>query len=153
MKQQQRVLRFASGALRTLVLFTLLLALPVRADDKADLNQEVTLRCIYDVGEFGDDAVQACRLADLAAAEALTKYPPEAQAIVDRCMKSMWTRGYGMVQLCVDQDIAAAAALGRYSAQHSAAIRACEQKVGKRGPAKVKACVDAAIAPQEAGQQ
>jgi len=153
MKRQQRVFRFASHALRALIPMTLLLAPPVRADDKADLTQEVILRCMYDIGEFGDDAVQACMRADLAAAEALTKYPPAAQALVDRCMKAMWTRGYGAVQLCADQDIAAKSALLGYSAEHGEAIQACERKVGKRGPAKVKACVDAAIARQGTGQQ
>jgi hypothetical protein len=91
--------------------------------------------------------------ADLAAAEALTKYPPAAQALVDRCMKATRTRGYSAVQLCADQDIAADAALLGYRAEHGGAIQACELKVGKRGPAKVKACVDAAIARQGTGQQ
>jgi hypothetical protein len=114
------------------------------AEDKADLVQEVTLRCIYDMGEFGDDAVQACMRADLAAAEALTAYPADAQPVVDRCMKTMWTRGYGMVQGCVERDLAAAAALAAYGEDRAEAIRSCEERLSARGAARVKECVDAA---------
>jgi hypothetical protein len=116
------------------------------AEDKADLVQEVTLRCIYDMGEFGDEAVQACMRADMAAAEALTAYPAVAQPVVARCMKSTWTRGYGMVQVCVERDLAAAAALAGYGTQHAEAIRSCEERVGAQGAARVKNCVDAAQA-------
>jgi len=153
MRRQQSGVAFSSSVLRVLIPFIVLLAPAVRAGDKADLTPEVILRCIYDVGEFGEEAVHACMRADLAAAEALTKYPAEAQAIVARCREAIGTQGYGMVQVCVEQDIAAAAALRRYSAEHSGPIQVCEQKVGKRGPAEVKACVDAAIVQQGTGKQ
>lgn len=153
MRRQQSGVRFALGTLRAPILFIFLLAPAVRAEDEVNLTQEVILRCIYDVGEFGEQAVHACMRADLAAAEALKKYPAEAQAIVDRCREAIGTRGYGMVQVCVERDIAATAALRRYSAQHSGAIQVCEHKVGKHSPAEVQACVDAAIAQQGTDQQ
>lgn len=121
-------------------------AVALCADDQADLVQEVTVRCIYDMGEFGDDAVQACMRADLAAAEALTGYPPAARGIVDRCTRALWTRGYAMVQVCVERDLAAEATLAAYGAEHAQAIAACRQRVGAQGPARVQACVDAAAA-------
>ncbi|MCW5604783.1 MAG: hypothetical protein KIS79_13910 [Burkholderiales bacterium] len=77
--------------------------------DKAELTQEITLRCVYDMGEFGNDGVQACIRADMAAAETLAGYPPEAKSIVDRCFSTLWSRGYGMVQRCVERDWKAAA--------------------------------------------
>jgi hypothetical protein len=78
--------------------------------DKAELTQEVHLRCIYDMAEFGDDAVQMCVQAEVAAAEALTRYPPQAQPVVDRCLQAMWARGYQMVQVCVERDLKAGSA-------------------------------------------
>jgi hypothetical protein len=114
--------------------------------DQAELTQEVNLRCIYDMGEFGDDAVQLCMRADLAAAEALMKYPPQVQPLVDRCLQAMWRRGYAMVQLCVEADIKAAAALAAYGPEHAATLQACRDKFGKQGPARVSKCVEAALA-------
>jgi hypothetical protein len=142
--------RFAAPAAHAVrkALMVCLLCAPTAAafgaDDKADLVQEVTLRCIYDMGEFGDDAVQACMRADLAAAEALAAYPADAQPIVERCMKTMWTRGYGTVQGCVERDLSAAAALAAYGEEHAEALRSCQERLGARGAARVKECVDAA---------
>ena len=116
--------------------------------DQAELTQEVALRCIYEMGEFGDDAVLVCMRADLAAAEALTRYPPEAQGIVARCFDVAWTRGYGVVQFCVEQDLKASVALDALGTQHAATIQSCREKVGAEGPASVKRCVDAALAPK-----
>jgi hypothetical protein len=114
--------------------------------DKAELTQEISLRCIYDMGEFGDEAVQLCMRTDLAAAEALTRYPPQAQPFVDRCFQTQWTRGYATVQMCVDEDLKAEAALAAYGADRAALVQGCRDKVGKQGPAKVKRCVDAGLA-------
>jgi len=72
-------------------------------DDQADLTQEITLRCMYDMGEFGEAGMQACVQSDLDAVAALRQYPPEAQEVIARCVQSQWTRGYAMVRQCVDR--------------------------------------------------
>jgi len=71
--------------------------------DPADLTQEITLRCMYDMGEFGEAGMQACVQSDLDAVEALKQYPPQAQDLIARCVEAQWTRGYAMVQQCVDR--------------------------------------------------
>ena len=78
--------------------------------DKAELMQEVSLRCMYDMAEFGEDAVQTCMRAEVVAAEALTRYPPKVQPVVDRCLQAMWARGYQMVQVCVERELKAGSA-------------------------------------------
>jgi hypothetical protein len=114
--------------------------------DKAELNQEISMRCIYDMAEFGDDAVQTCMRAEVTAADELTRYPPRAQALVDRCLQTTWARGYQMVQVCVEQDLKAEAALAALGPEHGSALHACQEKVGALGPARVKRCVDEALA-------
>jgi len=71
--------------------------------DPAEITQEITLRCMYDMGEFGQVGMEACVQADLAAVEALKRYPPEAQPIIDRCFQDRWTLGYSVVQQCVEK--------------------------------------------------
>jgi len=73
--------------------------------DPAEITQEVTMRCMYDMGEFGQAGMDACVKADLAAVEALKRYPPEAQPIIDRCFLARWTLGYSMVQQCVNAEL------------------------------------------------
>lgn len=114
--------------------------------DKDELTQEITLRCIYDMGEFGEIGVQECTRADRAAAEALTRYPPQVQSVVDRCLQTQWGRGYATVQMCVEQDLAADAALAALPPEHAQAIEACRQELGAQGAARVKGCVDSALA-------
>jgi hypothetical protein len=113
--------------------------------DRAELTQEATMRCIYDMSEFGDDAVRVCVEADLAAADALQNYPASQAGGVQRCLENLWARGYGMVQVCVEQDLAAAAALADLGAQHAQTLDACRQKHGTQGAAAVKQCVDQAL--------
>lgn len=74
--------------------------------DPADITQEINLRCVYDMGEFGEIGLKACVKADLDAVEALRKYPPEADAVIDRCFQSQWTLGYAVVRQCVEQEMA-----------------------------------------------
>ena len=74
-------------------------------DDPAEITQEIIMRCMYDMGEFGEIGVQACVKADLEAVEALRKYPPEAGRVIDRCFQSQWTRGYAVVRQCVDAEL------------------------------------------------
>lgn len=111
--------------------------------DPAELTQEISMRCIYDSGEFGDDAVQACMRADRAAANALMQYPADAEGVVNRCLAALWQRGYSMVQVCVEQDLEATAALAALGPEHAPVIAACREKVGAHGAANVKRCVDA----------
>jgi hypothetical protein len=121
--------------------------------DKAELTQEVTLRCIHEMAEFGSDAVQVCMQSDMDAADALTRYPPEAQPVVDRCLKSLWTRGYTMVQVCVQQDLDAAAKLAALAPEHAATVEACREKVGAQGAAHVERCVRATLAADPAARK
>jgi hypothetical protein len=80
------------------------------AQDDAELTQEIVLRCIYDIGEFGEAAVQECMRSERAAAQALEQYPPEVKPIVDRCRERYGVRGYGMTDRCVKRELAAGAA-------------------------------------------
>ncbi len=76
-------------------------------EDPAEITQEITLRCMYEMGEFGDMGLQACVQADQEAVEALKRYPPEARATIDRCYQAMWSRGYALVRHCVDRELRA----------------------------------------------
>ncbi len=120
--------------------------------DKADLTQEIYVRCLYELGEFGNDALQACMATDQAAAEKLISMPPEAQPIVDRCFTARWQQGYGSVLACVEKDAAANAALAAYAREHQLLIQGCRQGVGQQGAAKVKECVDAVLAQPAQGK-
>src|SRR5512134_3948423 len=122
---------------------------PARAAEteaRAELIQAVNMRCIYEMGEFGNDAVHACMRLDLDAADALAQYPPEAQASIERCSGAMWMRGYAVVRVCVDRELRAAAAIVRYRETHAAIVRACEEGAGEKGPIKLQACIEAALA-------
>ena len=150
--RRRQCLAAAPGAsLDLLVVLVGAFSLAAHADDKSDLTQEVVVGCIYGLGEFGEAAVQECIRSELAAAEALQAYPPDAKPIVDRCSKGFGARGYGMIEMCVKRDLAADIALRDYAAQHAAIIGGCEQSAGKRGRAAVKACVEGAIAKESAG--
>ncbi len=72
-------------------------------EDPAEITQEITLRCMYEMGEFGAIGVQACVQADQEAVAAMKQYPPSAREAIDRCYQSTWTRGYAVVRQCVDQ--------------------------------------------------
>jgi len=76
-------------------------------EDPAEITQEITLRCMYEMGEFGESGLQACVQADQEAVEALKQYPPEARAAIDRCYQSAWSRGFALVRQCVDRELAA----------------------------------------------
>jgi SepF-like predicted cell division protein (DUF552 family) len=120
----------------------LLPASPLQADD---VKAEVVVRCIHDMGEWGNEMIKRCVEGDLAAAEALQAYPEEHRRIVDRCTKRMQRRGWEMVKLCADKDIAAEDALARYPAEHQAVIDDCREEAGRRGADRVKTCVDRRI--------
>ena len=63
------------------------------------------MRCMYEMGEFGNLGMQVCVNADQEAVDALKHYPPEADAAIARCFQSLWTRGYAVVQQCVDAEL------------------------------------------------
>jgi len=118
------------------------------APAESDLKEEIVLRCHYEMGEFGVEAVQACIQAENSALEAVSAYPRQGKAISSRCAAYAHARGWAVVKLCVDQDIEAEAALRQYPAEHAALIDLCRTEMEKQGPAKVKACVDQRISAQ-----
>jgi hypothetical protein len=113
--------------------------------EEADLREEIFLRCYYEMGEFGEEALHGCIEADTVAVRALAAYPESVRPIVERCTKQMRGNSWGMVRVCVDNDLAAETALAAYAPEHAQIIDACRAEVGKRGAAKVKACVDRRI--------
>jgi len=113
--------------------------------EEADLREEIFLRCYYEMGELGEEALHRCIEAETAAVRALAAYPESARPVVDRCTKHTRANSWGMVKVCVDSDLEAEAALAGYAPQHSQTIEACRAQVGMRGALKVKACVDRRI--------
>lgn len=68
---------------------------------------EIVERCIYDIGEFGAEAVDLCVKQDQAAEKALLAYPPHAAPLIEVCIKRAKAGGWVMVQRCVDRGLAA----------------------------------------------
>ncbi len=126
------------------VLFAAALLSPFAAiaDEAQDLKAAIVVRCIYSSGEFGNQLVDICVRDDLAAAQALRKYPA---VIVDNCAGRMQDDGWARVKMCADEDIAAEEALARLDPQHGSLVAECRAKTGRAGSAKVRACVDAAL--------
>ena len=114
--------------------------------DEPDLKEEIVLRCHYEMGEFGVEAVRGCIEADNAALGALFAYPQQARPTISRCAGQLRGNGWELIRLCVDNDLEAEAALAQYPPEHAGAIDACRTEIGKQGAAKVKACVDQRIA-------
>jgi hypothetical protein len=125
-----------------------LLGLPALAwaqnEPEAEVREEALLRCHYEMGEFGIDAVNLCVEAEVAAARSLA--PQLADPLVARCIAQSRHRGWMMVALCAERDRAAEAALAAYAPEHAAAIEACREQAGRRGANEVKACVDLRLA-------
>lgn len=69
-------------------------------------SAEIVERCIYEIGEFGADAIDICVKQDQAAEKALRNYPPEAAALIEACTKRMKAGGWVMIQRCVDRRLA-----------------------------------------------
>ena len=113
------------------------------ADDAEELKAAIVVRCIYSAGEFGSQLVDICVKEDLAAAQALQKYPA---AIVDHCAGRVQGDGWSRVKMCADEEMAAEAALSKLDPKYAATIADCRSKAGALGSAKVKSCVDAAAA-------
>lgn len=72
---------------------------PALAADTAD----IVTRCIFDIGEFGSEAVDVCVKQDIAAQKALAAYPPEAAPTIESCTERAKNGGWVMVQRCVDR--------------------------------------------------
>ncbi len=137
--------------MRTVVAWTLSLSLyPARADlmDEPDLKEEIVLRCHYQMGEFGVEAVRSCIETDNAALSAVSAYPKDARPVVSRCA-ALRGDGWELVKMCVDKDREAEAALAQYPPEHADAIDACRTEIGKQDAAKVKACVDQRVAAKK----
>jgi hypothetical protein len=110
-------------------------------------------RCMYQVGEFGNEMVQSCVDDDLAAEKALSGYPAKTKPIVARCSRNVEETGWVIAQRCADKDIAAADALVDYPQEHKPLIQKCANEAGGHGPARVKACVDREITAGRADRQ
>lgn len=124
---------------------------PAHADvlDEPDLKEEIVLRCHYEMGEFGVEAVRQCIEADNAALGALSSYPRQARPIISRCAGQLRGSGWEVIKLCADKDLEAEAALAQYPPEHAGAIAACRAESANHGAAKVKACADQRIAAKE----
>lgn len=101
----QRPSRVVAVLSRCLLLAALGGANPSVAEDTA----EIVTRCIFDIGEFGSEAVDMCVKQDIAAQQALKAYPPEAGAVIADCTERAKNGGWVMVQRCVDRKLAGAA--------------------------------------------
>lgn len=87
---------------RTVCTVALLCAPPLHAED----SSEIVTRCIFDMGEFGSEAVDICVRYDVEARNALKDYPPEAAQLIAKCTDRMKGGGWVMVKRCVDRGLA-----------------------------------------------
>ena len=76
---------------------------PALADEEQDFRAAVVMRCYYAVGEFGSELVDRCVKEDLAAADALKKYPPESASLIQSCTDRLIGDGHGRIKACVDE--------------------------------------------------
>jgi hypothetical protein len=114
--------------------------------DEPDLKEEIVVRCHYEMGEFGVEAVRRCIETENAALATLSAYPMPARPIISRCAGQLRGNGWEVIKLCVDKDLEAEAALAQYPPEHAGAIDRCRAEIANQGAAKVKACVDQRIA-------
>lgn len=117
--------------------------------DEPDLKEEIVLRCHYEMGEFGVEAVRSCIELENAALRALSAYPEKAKTVISRCAGQLRGNGWETIKLCVDKDLEAATALAQYPTEHTAVIDACRAENANQGAAKIRACVDRRIAAKE----
>ncbi len=120
---------------------------------RADVIDEITIRCRVDMGQFGEAMVKACVDQDLKSLRELNNYHEAHTPILERCLFQMRAQGYALVQDCVDQDIAALQALSAYPEKHKTIIKLCDRQKGQYGHAAVKACADQDIAAEEASNK
>ncbi len=129
---------------RRLAPLLLFLAAPAGAAQQSeqDTKAEVVYWCIYQMGEFGSEAIDMCVREELVAAQALAAYPPSTGAIRSQCDKRAGSRGLGAVRVCMDDEIAANAKLQSYPADRAERIAACRARFGNAGSTAVTRCVD-----------
>ncbi len=72
----------------------------------AQTSADTVTRCIFDIGEFGNEAVDMCVRQDLAAEKELKNYPREADELIADCSTRMKAGGWVMVKKCVDRALA-----------------------------------------------
>ena len=134
---------------RRLAPLLLLLATPAWAAQQSeqDMKAEVVYWCLYQMGEFGPEAVDGCVKEEFAAALALAAYPPSTGAIRSLCDKRAGSRGLGAVRACMDDEIAADAKLQAYPAERAERIAACRARFGTAGSTAVTRCVDDPAVP------
>jgi len=120
---------------------------------RADIVDEITIRCQVDMGQFGDAMVQACVDEDLRALRELNNYHEAHTPTLERCLFQMREQGYALVKDCVDRDIEALEALSAYPEQYQTIISLCQRQHESFGHAAVKACVDRDIASGKASEQ
>jgi hypothetical protein len=133
-----------SRGLAALTLLCLPALVWAQSEPEAEVREEALLRCYYEMGEFGIDAVNLCVEAEVAAARTLA--PQLAEPLVARCIAQSRHRGWVMAALCAERDRAAEAALAAYPPEHAALIEACREQAGRRGANEVRACVELRLA-------
>jgi hypothetical protein len=145
--QKKSLHTIVAVAIGVLLPFTKPFALELDTGGKteAELNAETVVRCQYQMGEFGNEAINICVKSDREAREQLAEYPDEVADIVRRCNRVMHKAGWSMIKTCSDRDIAARDALQGYDDQHAETIEACRASEGRYGYAAVQKCVDAQI--------
>jgi len=111
-----------------------------------DIRADSMVRCLYQIGEFGADAIDICVKAEDAARAELAAYPDEFFDIVRRCNLVMYQAGWTRIKQCADNDIRARDALSTYPEQQAPLIAKCQEEVGRYGQAQVKECVDEQVA-------
>ena len=145
MKIFRTIIAVAMGAMLPLT-STPALELNTGGKTEAELNSETVIRCQYQMGEFGNVAINICIEADREARKLLAGYPDEVADIVRRCNRVMYKAGWSMIKSCSDNDIAARDALKNYPERHAEIIEACRASEGRYGDFKVQKCVDKQIA-------
>lgn len=115
------------------------------ADVGADRRQDIADRCRALEGRNGRTAVKACIDQDIAAAEALAKYPETAKMTIVRCRTQFKYLGSARIKACTDENLQAKAALSEYPSKYEAVIDGCRIRMGAFGWHLVKACTDSAI--------
>jgi hypothetical protein len=143
-----KILTTVTCALVAMSLFTSAYSVELNTGGKgqAEVNREIVIRCQYQLGEFGNVAINMCVESEKQALKELADYPDEVADIVSRCNRVMEKGGWGMIKRCSDMDIAAKSALLDYPERYEQVIAECRGKVGRYGHNEVKKCVDEQVA-------
>ncbi|MGD8790858.1 MAG: hypothetical protein PVH05_15385, partial [Burkholderiales bacterium] len=85
---------------------SLAIELYTQGKSKTDLRADSVVRCHYQVGEFGAEAIDLCVQAEDAARAELAEYPDQYSEIVRRCNLDLYQAGWTRIKRCVDEQIA-----------------------------------------------